>query len=68
MPSHHESLEPSPPPQDLIDEVVVRFDAYARARGARDSLFPAAHTSPRQEQRAFDDLQAAITRLRNSTG
>ncbi|MEU5223616.1 hypothetical protein AB0G55_13290 [Streptomyces toyocaensis] len=68
MPSHHASREPSPPPQDLIDDVVVRFDAYARARGARESLFPAAHASPRREQRAFDDLEAAITRLRASTG
>lgn len=53
---------------ELIDEVVVRFDAYARARAARDSLFATARTTPRQEQRAFDDLQAAVLRLRNSLG
>ncbi|WP_030227934.1 hypothetical protein [Streptomyces sp. NRRL WC-3626] len=57
---------PPPPPSDLVDEVLVRFDAYARARAARDSLLPAARTTPRHEQHAFEGLQAAITRLRNS--
>lgn len=66
MPRQQDPCEPSPRPQDLIDEVVVRFDAYARARAAGESLFPTARTTPRQEQRAFDDLQAAVTRLRNS--
>ncbi len=66
MPRRDDSREPLPRPQELIDEVVVRFDAYARARAARDSLFPTARTTPRQEQRAFDDLQAAVARLRNS--
>lgn len=56
----------SPPPSDLVDEVVVRFDAYARARAARDSLLPAARTTARHEQHAFEGLQAAVTRLRNS--
>lgn len=64
----HSSRESPLPPQALIDEVVVRFDAYARARAARDSLLPASHRSPREEQRAFEALQTAITRLRNSTG
>ncbi|CAL9356397.1 hypothetical protein [Streptomyces pilosus] len=68
MPRRDASREPLPPPQDLIEEVVVRFDAYARARAARDSLFPTARTTPRQEQRAFDDLQAAVTRLRKWLG
>ncbi|CAM5293436.1 hypothetical protein [Streptomyces pilosus] len=68
MPSRDASREPLPPPHDLVEEVVVRFDAYARARAARDSLFPTARTTPRQEQRAFDDLQAAVTRLRKWLG
>ena len=58
----------SPPLLGLINEVVTRFDAYARARATRDSLLPATRTTPRHEQHAFDDLQAAITRLRNSAG
>ncbi|MBT3150182.1 hypothetical protein HTV45_04645 [Streptomyces sp. CHD11] len=66
MPRQHESREPPYRPQDLIDEVVVRFDAYARARAASESVFSTARATPRQEQRAFDDLQAAVTRLRNS--
>ncbi|MFI8090830.1 hypothetical protein ACIF9R_21330 [Streptomyces sp. NPDC086080] len=66
MPRQHEAPEPPPRPQDLIEDVVARFDAYARARAASESLFPTARATPRQEQRAFDDLQAAVTRLRNS--
>ncbi|MEU1920896.1 hypothetical protein ACF09G_19455 [Streptomyces albogriseolus] len=46
-------------------EVVTRFEAYARARAARDSLLPGARTGPWHEQRAFDDLQAAVARLRD---
>ncbi|MEU5520568.1 hypothetical protein ABZ759_07650 [Streptomyces sp. NPDC047860] len=68
MPHLHESHEPSPPIQELIDEVVVRFDAYARARAARDSLFPTVRATPRGEQQAFDALQAAVVRLRNRLG
>jgi hypothetical protein len=68
MPYQERPHASSPPPLDLINEVVTRFDAYARARATRDSLLPATRTTPRHEQRAFDDLQAAITRLRNSVG
>ncbi|MET9154784.1 hypothetical protein ABZX82_26460 [Streptomyces griseoflavus] len=68
MTRRDEPREALPPTRDLVEEVVVRFDAYARARAARDSLFPTARTTPRQEQRAFDDLQAAVARLRNRLG
>lgn len=53
------------PPPDAVVEVVTRFEAYARARAARDSLLPGARTGPWHEQRAFDDLQAAVARLRD---
>lgn len=54
------------PPPDAVAEVVTRFEAYARARAARDSLLPGARTGPWHEQHAFDDLQAAVVRLRDS--
>ncbi|MGW4345235.1 hypothetical protein ACWEL8_09170 [Streptomyces sp. NPDC004690] len=50
----------------MVHEVLVRFDAYARARGGRDSIFSASRTTPQQEQRAFDDLAQAVTRLRDA--
>ncbi|MFE4053181.1 hypothetical protein [Streptomyces sp. YIM B13518] len=68
MPYQDRPHVPSPPPLDLVNDVVTRFDAYARARATRDSLLPAARTTPRHEQQAFDDLQAAVTRLRSSLG
>ncbi|MFI1420846.1 hypothetical protein ACH4VX_23265 [Streptomyces sp. NPDC020731] len=68
MPYQDRPHPSSPPPLDLVNEVVTRFDAYARARATRDSLLPTARATPRHEQHAFDDLQAAITRLRNSVG
>ncbi|MFG2512503.1 hypothetical protein [Streptomyces sp. NPDC048584] len=66
MPSPDDPRPSSPPPSDLVDEVITRFDAYARARAARDSLLPAARSTPRHEQHAFESLQVAVTRLRNS--
>ncbi|MER7490301.1 hypothetical protein ABTY20_31340 [Streptomyces sp. NPDC126497] len=68
MPHQDRPHAPSPPPLDLVAEVVTRFDAYARARAARDSLFPTARATPRHEEQAFDALQTAVTRLRNSVG
>ncbi|MGW1139715.1 hypothetical protein [Streptomyces zhihengii] len=53
--------------RSLIDAVVICFDAYARVRGRRHSLLNAAHAGEREEQRAYEDLQRAVTRLRNST-
>ncbi|MDN3270628.1 hypothetical protein C1708_31150 [Streptomyces sp. DH-12] len=64
LPSRDPSHKDSPPP-DAVADVVTRFEAYARARAARDSLLPTARTSPRREQQAFDDLQAAVARLRD---
>jgi len=55
---------PSTPQEIVIQEVLARFDAYARIRGARDSVLAASRVSPREEERAFDDLQQAISRLR----
>lgn len=63
-PSREPSRNDAPPP-DAVAEVVTRFEAYARARAARDSLLPGARTGPWHEQRAFDDLQAAVARLRD---
>ncbi|MZD06281.1 hypothetical protein GTW43_14435 [Streptomyces sp. SID5785] len=51
---------------ELIADVVTRFDAYVRARSARDGIFGSSHADPRQEQRVFDDLQRAMVRLRGS--
>ncbi|MFI2645593.1 hypothetical protein [Streptomyces sp. NPDC018610] len=59
--------KPSPSPQESIQQVLACFDAYARARRARDSLLPAGRVSPREEERVFDELRRAIERLRNST-
>ncbi|MFE7963705.1 hypothetical protein ACFU0X_11720 [Streptomyces cellulosae] len=63
-PASRESSQNDSPPPDAVAEVVTRFDAYARARAARDSLLPRARTGPWHEQHAFDDLQAAVARLR----
>ncbi|MEZ3181789.1 hypothetical protein KYY02_24880 [Streptomyces pimonensis] len=68
MPYQDRPHVPAPPLPDLVNDVVTRFDAYARTRAMRDSLLPTARTTPRHEQQAFDDLQAAVTRLRNSLG
>ncbi|MFI9467200.1 hypothetical protein ACIHBQ_06960 [Streptomyces sp. NPDC052492] len=61
MPSREQPHQGAP-----LADVVTRFEAYARARAARDSLLPAARTGPRQEEHAFAALQAAVTRLRDS--
>ncbi|MFE9953323.1 hypothetical protein ACFYRJ_38645 [Streptomyces sp. NPDC005531] len=60
------SSAPHIPPQELVHGVLTRFDTYARLRGGRDSIFQSSRTTPQQEQRAFDDLAQAITRLRNT--
>lgn len=66
LPSSREPSQNDSPPPDAVAEVVTRFEAYARARAARDSLLPGARTGPWHEQHAFDDLQAAVARLRDS--
>ncbi|MEU3222142.1 hypothetical protein ABZ695_03155 [Streptomyces sp. NPDC006976] len=58
--------QPSPPPQALVEQVLICFDAYTRARGARDSLLSGGRVSPREEQRAFDDLRRVIEKLRDA--
>ncbi|MFJ4517985.1 hypothetical protein [Streptomyces sp. NPDC088816] len=55
---------PIPASQDPVQQVLACFDAYDRVRRAHDSLLPTNRVSPREEQRAFDDLRKAIERLR----
>ncbi|MYQ82093.1 MULTISPECIES: hypothetical protein [unclassified Streptomyces] len=50
----------------LVEQVLACFDAYSRARAARDGLFSSSRTSPHQEQRAFEDLRRAIEELRDT--
>ncbi|WP_331732001.1 hypothetical protein [Streptomyces sp. NBC_00989] len=61
----------SPPPptrQELaVQEVLTCFDAYARIRASRDSVLSAARVGPREEERAFADLQQAVSRLRTAS-
>lgn len=59
---------PSLPPESLlIQEVITTFDAYARIRKAGDGILTAVRYSSGDEERAFDDLQRAVTRLRTSS-
>ncbi|MBQ0850294.1 hypothetical protein J8N05_19080 [Streptomyces sp. BH-SS-21] len=48
-------------------EVLTSFDAYARVRAARDGVLPSSRVGPREEERAFDELQQAIARLRTTS-
>ncbi|MFE9687182.1 hypothetical protein [Streptomyces sp. NPDC006285] len=65
-PRNSSSVPPSDSPQETaVQEVLTCFDAYARIRSARGSLLAASRVGPRDEERAFDDLQQAITRLRS---
>ncbi|MFC5075147.1 hypothetical protein ACFPN0_26915 [Kitasatospora cinereorecta] len=50
----------------LVEQVLSCFDAYNRARGARNGLLFGPRASPREEQRTFDDLQRAIEKLRDA--
>ncbi|MFG3246289.1 hypothetical protein [Streptomyces sp. NPDC048187] len=50
-----------------MEEVIAAFDAYARIRKAGDGILTAVRFSRADEQRAFDDLQRAVTRLRASS-
>jgi hypothetical protein len=59
-PSPSESWEP------VIGQVLARFDAYARIRNARDGILPVTRVTPQDELRAFNDLQEAVERLRDS--
>ncbi|WP_329111632.1 hypothetical protein OG724_27525 [[Kitasatospora] papulosa] len=57
---------PTPIPSALVEQALSSFDAYNRARGARSGLLFGPRASPREEQRAFDDLQRAIEKLRDA--
>ncbi|MEV6260978.1 hypothetical protein AB0M42_09540 [Streptomyces sp. NPDC051784] len=54
----------SPSRDDTIEEVLTSFYDYARVRGSRDRILTTRPHSPRDEQRAFDALHRAMTRLR----
>ena len=63
--SENDSGSPlSAPEETIVQEVLGCFDVYARIRRARDSILTPVRLSPRDEQRAYDDLQQAISRLR----
>ncbi|WP_078532911.1 hypothetical protein [Streptomyces hokutonensis] len=69
MPSSN-TPSPQPPltPQEgAVQEVLICFDAYARIRASRDSVLAASRVGPREEERAFADLQQAVARLRASS-
>ncbi|MFD5876724.1 hypothetical protein [Streptomyces sp. NPDC060322] len=57
----------SVPQETIVQEVLGCFDAYARIRKAHDSICTPVRFSPREEQRAYDDLQRAVSRLRASS-
>ncbi|MBO0914483.1 hypothetical protein J1C73_09215 [Streptomyces laculatispora] len=61
------SPPPSAPQEPVIQQVLACFDAYARVRGTRDSILPASRVTPREEQRAFDELRQAVGWLRDAT-
>ncbi|MEU8627792.1 hypothetical protein [Streptomyces sp. NPDC048669] len=67
-PQRPSSPPPSLPREPLIQQVLACFDAYARVRGTRDSILPASRVTPREEQRAFDELRQAVARLRDAAG
>ena len=54
--------------RELVQEVLICFDAYARIRGGRDSILSASRTTGQQENKAFNDLAVAVDRLRNAIG
>ncbi|MFJ2264018.1 hypothetical protein ACIOKD_38000 [Streptomyces sp. NPDC087844] len=65
MPTSYDPSFPSLSPQKfMVQEVQTRFDTHARIRGTRGSRLPASRVGPRDEERAFGDLQQAFTRLR----
>lgn len=67
MPSPN-APSPPPAPQELaVQEVLTCFDAYARIRASRDSVLAASRIGPREEERAFADLQQAVDRLRTAS-
>ncbi|MFC9282213.1 hypothetical protein [Streptomyces collinus] len=57
-----------PSPEELIEEALHRFDLYARIRAGRDSLLQTRRSSAQQEEKAFQDLEAVMARLREGQG
>ncbi|MFF5029818.1 hypothetical protein ACWERI_28445 [Streptomyces collinus] len=53
-----------PASNDLIEEALRRFDLYARMRAGRDSLLRTQRSSPQDEDKAFQELEAVMARLR----
>ncbi|MFJ3673379.1 hypothetical protein ACIPSE_43710 [Streptomyces sp. NPDC090106] len=63
------SSVPSPTPQErAVREVLTRFDVYARIRAARAGVLSSSRVGPREEERAFDELQQAVVDLRALIG
>lgn len=54
--------------QELVQEVLICFDAYARIRGGRASILAASRTTEQQENKALNALAEAVDRLRNANG
>ncbi|MFI6023682.1 hypothetical protein ACIBCP_39330 [Streptomyces sp. NPDC051287] len=68
MPTPTTPSTPPPTEQDLAtQQVLACFDAYARIRARQDSVLGTSRAGPREEERAFTDLQQAITRLRTAS-
>lgn len=61
MPPHEPTSESQ---ENAIRDVLACFDVFARIRTARDSILHSSRLGPRDEQRAFEDLQRAVTTLR----
>lgn len=57
-----------PASNDLIEEVLRRFELYARIRAGRDSLLHTQRSSAQDEDMAFQELEAAMVRLRERQG
>ncbi|MBK3576465.1 hypothetical protein JHN63_22175 [Streptomyces sp. MBT65] len=69
MPSPNTPSVPPPltPQERAVQDVLTCFDAYARVRAARDSVLSSSRAGPWEEERAFDDLQRAVARLRTAS-
>ncbi|MFD9099129.1 hypothetical protein [Streptomyces collinus] len=59
---------PAPPPcspsNELIEELLHRFDLYARIRAGRDSALQTRRSSAQDEEKAFRELETVMARLR----
>ncbi|MET8583421.1 hypothetical protein ABZX39_21490 [Streptomyces collinus] len=57
-----------PASNDLVEEALRRFDLYARLRAGRDSLLQTQRSSAQDEDKAFQELEAVMARLRAKQG